>query len=161
LPLSARDTPAVLLDEWTKSGSKSDCPPLAFSALGDGTGGVPRAAEFGDGWAVAWDKPGAPGQLPDGQSSPTAGRSTFGIAGVSGLAGAFTAWPYRVEWADGSSAGYGVEGGGAEVDGTTTKWLAYLRLAGHDCLYNVWSNLGRTHLEYLLGQLRAVDGHPI
>lgn len=155
--------PAVLLEEWNRSGTRNECPPLAFASLGDGAGGVPRSADFGpSSWAVAWDKPGAPGQLPSGESSPTAGRSTFGIAGVGGLPAASDfAWPYLIEWADGSRAGYGVEGGAAVEDGSTTKWLAYLRLARHACLYNVWSNLGRTHLEYLLGQLRSVEGHPL
>jgi len=160
--LPVAQVPAVVIEEWGRSQTRTDCPPVMFAALGDGAGGVPRRADFGAmGWAVAWDKPGTPGQLPNGQSSPTAGRSTFGIAGVGGLGASAFQWPYRIEWADGSSAGYGVEGGAAVEDGSTTKWLAYLRLAHHECLYNVWSNLGRGHLEYLLGQLRAVEGHPL
>lgn len=34
--------------------------------------------------------------------------------------------------------------------------LAYLRIPGQDCLYNVWSALGRMHLEQLLAALRFV-----
>ena len=52
--------------------------------------------------------------------------------------------------ADGSTAGYGPEGG------TGPAQLAYLRIAGQGCLYNVWSRLGRAHLEQLLGALRFV-----
>jgi len=161
-PLPARDA-SVVLGEWDKSTTRTDCPPLGFAALGDGTGGVARPADFGTtSWAVAWDKAGSPGQLPSGEFSPIAGRSTFGIAGVGGLPDSTFTWPYRIDWSDGSSAGYGVEGGGAfVVDGSTTKWLSHLRLDGHPCLYNVWSNLGRNHLEYLLGQLRSVEGHPL
>ncbi len=52
--------------------------------------------------------------------------------------------------ADGSSAGYGPEGGTGPSD------LAYLRIQGQECLYNVWSRLGRAHLEHLLESLRFV-----
>ncbi|HEY5610921.1 MAG TPA: hypothetical protein VIL97_06930 [Thermoanaerobaculia bacterium] len=33
---------------------------------------------------------------------------------------------------------------------------AYLRIAGQQCLYNLWSRLGRDHLELLLDELRLV-----
>jgi hypothetical protein len=36
------------------------------------------------------------------------------------------------------------------------KWLAYLTLAGHDCLYNVWDNYGRADLLRLINALRYV-----
>ena len=32
--------------------------------------------------------------------------------------------------------------------------LAYLRVEGQDCLYNIWSRLGREHLEELIHELR-------
>jgi hypothetical protein len=157
-PLSRTDVPAVLLAEWERSDSRRECPLLAFTDVGAGEGGTPRAADFGGSWAVAWDKPGSPGQLPNGQPSPTVGRSTFGIAGVGGLSDAAEDfdWPHDRTWADGSRAGYGVEGGGADEPGS--KWLAYLRAEGHGCLYNVWSHLGRSHLEHLLDGLRRVEG---
>jgi hypothetical protein len=60
-------------------------------------------------------------------------------------------WPHERRWADGSIAGYGPEGG------TGPNQLAYLRIAGQGCLYNVWSRLGREHLEFLLEQLRFVE----
>jgi hypothetical protein len=88
----------------------------------------------------------------------TAGRSTFGIAGAGGLTETSNDfdWPHGRSWADGSRAGYGIEGGGAEEPGA--KWLAYVRVEGHPCLYNVWSHLGRAHLEQLLDALRRVQG---
>jgi hypothetical protein len=41
--------------------------------------------------------------------------------------------------------------------GTGPNQLAYLRIAGQGCLYNVWSRLGTTHLESLLGSIRFID----
>ena len=90
------------------------------------------------GWAVAYDRPDL--------------RGAFGIAGSGTTAeGATYAWPDTLRWADGSSAGYGPEGG------TGPNQLAYLRIAGQGCLYNVWSRLGRAHLERLLAELRFVE----
>jgi hypothetical protein len=65
-------------------------------------------------------------------------------------------WPYHVRWKDGSLVGYGTEGGQylAEPD---ASYLAYLIVSGQDCLYNISSNLGRQHLEYLLSHLRLVN----
>jgi hypothetical protein len=80
-------------------------------------------------------------------------RSAFGVAGtgVDAADPSYSEWPYSRVWNDGSSAGYGPEGG------TGPNQLAYLRIAGQDCLYNVWSRLGRDHLEDLLENLRFVD----
>lgn len=63
----------------------------------------------------------------------------------------YDAWPHRVECADGSRAGYGPDGG------TGPNWLAYLRIPGQRCLYNVWSREGKEPLEALLRSLRFVD----
>ena len=90
--------------------------------------------------ARAWDVPGL--------------RSAFGVAGtgVEPGPGTYDDWPHRVRWRDGSEAGYGPEGG------TGPNQLAYLRVPGQRCLYNVWSALGRSHLEALLERLRFVVG---
>ena len=64
----------------------------------------------------------------------------------------YDAWPERRVLADGSRVGYGPEGGGAGPN-----WLAYVRIPGQDCLYNVWSRRGRAHLEELLAELRFVS----
>lgn len=136
--LAGDAVPAVLLAEWRAAENRATCAPLAPASLGEWTAATPRAATFSGGWAVAWDLPEA--------------RSAFGVAGtgVSAADPAYTDWPHHIEWSDGSSAGYGLEGGTGE------KWLAYLRVAGQGCLYNVWSHVGREHLESLLGQLRYV-----
>ena len=130
--------PAVFVAEWRKAQNRARCALVAPASLGEGAGAQPRAAYFGGGWAVAYDRTGL--------------RSAFGVAGTGSRASdpSYDEWPHRREWSDGSSAGYGPEGG------TGPNELAYLRIAGQDCLYNVWSNLGRAHLEQLLESLRFV-----
>ena len=57
-------------------------------------------------------------------------------------------------------AGYGIEGAAAypadNPAGRGVNSLAYLRVGGQQCTYNVWSRLGRSHLETLLDALRPV-----
>jgi hypothetical protein len=79
-------------------------------------------------------------------------RSAFGVAGTGARAtdDTYRDWPHTLRWSDGSTAGYGPEGG------TGPNQLAYVRIAGQTCLYNVWSRLGVRHLEYLIDQLRFV-----
>jgi hypothetical protein len=55
-----------------------------------------------------------------------------------------------VRWLDGSSAGYGLEGH------TGPNWLAYVKIPGQQCLYNVWSRRGKADLEQLIASLRFV-----
>lgn len=124
---------------WSGAENRARCAALAPASLGDGAGATPRAASFAGGWGVAYDLP--------------ALRSAFGIAGTGARAAepSYEEWPYRQEWSDGSSAGYGPEGG------TGPNQLAYLRIAGQDCLYNVWSRIGIEQLEFLLSQLRFIE----
>ncbi|MET0398135.1 MAG: hypothetical protein ABW277_15145 [Longimicrobiaceae bacterium] len=137
-PLPAASVPAVYAAEWRKAANRAACAPLAPASLGAYAAARPRAATFSGGWAVAYD-------LPER-------RSAFGIAGagVSAEGPSYTGWPHRIRWSDGSVAEYGPEGG------TGPNQLAYLRVTGQECLYNVWSALGREHLEQLLAQLRFV-----
>jgi len=136
--LGAADAPAVLLTQWSAAANRASCAPLSFSTLGAQANATPRAATFSGGWGVAWDLP----EL----------RSAFGIAGTGATpdANTYDDWPHHVTWADGSRAGYGPEGGSGP------RQLAYLRIAGQSCLYNVWSNISREHLEQLLQRLRFV-----
>lgn len=139
-PLALNSVAPVYLEQWQRAANKATCAPIAFANVGSaGQGATPRAATFSGGWAVAYD-------LPDL-------RSAFGVAGagVSAAEPAYDEWPHHIRWADGSSAGYGPEGGGAGPN-----QLAYLRIAGQGCLYNVWSRLGVPHLEALLASLRFV-----
>ena len=150
---------AVILAEWRKAANRRACAPLGFSGEASG-GGQPRRAYFGGGWAAAFDRPGL--------------RSAFGVAGVGLLPGdndpfvrrraeLERQWPYGRELPGlrrGAFAGYGIEGAKplalADGDGRGLNLLAYVRVPGQRCLYNVWSKLGRTHLERLLDGLRPM-----
>ena len=135
--LDASSVPAVYLAQWRVAENRETCALIAPVTSGQ-PDATPRAASFAGGWAVAYD-------IPDL-------RSAFGVAGagVSVQGDVYDQWPNNVEWSDGSSAGYGPEGG------TGPSQLAFLEITGQDCLYNVWSRLGVDHLEWLLGQLRFV-----
>jgi hypothetical protein len=149
LPRSApwRSTPipriavqTVYVEQWSKAENRDTCALVTFRTLGDaGKGAQARAANFAGGWAVAYDF----SHL----------RSAFGIAGAGVKADdpSYDKWPYAYEWGDGSKVEYGPEGGQGP------NQLAYLRIAGQDCLYNVWSRLGREHLEELLREIRMVE----
>lgn len=143
--------------EWARAANRKACAPL-FLTSDAGASARPRAAHFAGGWAVAFDLPGQ--------------RSAYGIAGTGVLdedrLPADQAelqlrgqWPYFVSLRDlpqPAYAGYGLEGakayGDADPDGRGENSLAYVRVGGQRCLYNVWSRLGRAHLEALLDLLR-------
>ena len=141
-PLSSADVPAVYVDQWRQAENRDSCAILAPRSLGQRQGATPRAATFSGGWAVAYD-------LPDV-------RSAFGVAGAGVRAAdpSYSDWPYRQQWRDGSTVGYGPEGG------TGPNQLAYLRIPGQGCLYNIWSRLAREHLELLIRELRWVEIEP-
>jgi hypothetical protein len=130
----------VYTQEWLKAENRTTCALIAPRSLGpEGAGATPRAATFSGGWAVAYDLPNL--------------RSAFGVAGTGAKAdapGSYDKWPHAIEWDDGSKAQYGPEGGQGP------KQLAYVRIQGQECLYNVWSALGQEHLELLLRELRYV-----
>jgi len=138
-PLPSSAVPTVYLTEWRNAENRATCAPIAFASAAIDRNATARRANFAGGWGVAYDLPGQ--------------RSAFGIAGAGVAASEPSAhqWPYQRTWSDGSSAGYGPEGG------TGPNQLAYLRIAGQGCLYNVWSRLGREHLEGLLDAIRLVD----
>jgi hypothetical protein len=139
--IAANVVPAVYLTVWRQAENRATCALLAPERLDPSLEqrATPRAATFSGGWAVAYD-------LPDT-------RSAFGVAGTGVSvtdADIYDAWPEKRVFADGSRVGYGREGG------TGPNWLAYVRIPGQRCLYNVWSRLGQRHLEEVLGQLRFV-----
>lgn len=151
-PLATPVAADLIRAEWAKAENRKSCAPLAFGTDAD-VGATPRRANFSGGWAVAFDLAGR--------------RSAYGLAGAG--IGAMTAealtaqWPYTLVPANlpaGSFAGYGIQGAAPYADdnpnGIDVKSLAYVRVAGQDCLYNVWSDLGRAHLEDLLGSLRVL-----
>jgi hypothetical protein len=137
--LASSAVPAVYRTAWRAAENRATCALLVPESLGAQQAATPRAATFSGGWGVAYDLPGT--------------RSAFGVAGagVDAWAGdTYDKWPHTIDWADGSRAGYGPEGGSGPNE------LAYLEIPGQRCLYNVWSRLGQAHLESLLAQLRFV-----
>lgn len=136
--LARASVPEPYHNAWSNAGNRASCALIAFanSAV---DGAQPRTATFSGGWGVAYDRP----EL----------RSAFGVAGTSVNAAdpTYDDWPFKRTWSDGSTVGYGPEGG------TGPNQLAYLRIPGQSCLYNVWSRLGRSHLEQLLNSLRFVE----
>jgi hypothetical protein len=161
--MAARGDPLIgeriVRAEWAKADNHRQCAPLALASTG-ARGGIARRANFGGGWAVAFDLPGV--------------RSAFGVAGT-GLLGDDTppsrvqATLLRAQWPlfrtlpslpSPAFAGYGLSGArpypAANPDGRGLESLAYVRVGGQACTYNVWSRLGRAHLETLLDALRPV-----
>ncbi len=153
-PLAAALTRA----EWRKAENRAACAPIAFTSDA-GAPGKARRAQFGGGWGVAFDTP--------------TQRSAYGVAGAGLLdpqddpAGQrdrlSRQWPYFVELdalPQPAFAGYGVAGAqpypAGNPDGRALHSLAYLRIGGQRCTYNVWSHLGRAHLEALLDSLRIL-----
>lgn len=142
--------------QWAKAENRAVCAPLGVTpAIADG--GTPRAAYFGGGWGVAFDRPGM--------------RSAFGVAGA-GVADAAKwshaertrrltlQWPLVKQLQFGRAravAGYGLQGGkpfpSENLEAANEETLAYVYVEGQSCLYNVWSKLGRAHLETLLNSL--------
>jgi hypothetical protein len=150
---------AFVLDEWERADNREVCAPLAFTATGQARG-APRRADFGGGWGVAFDLPNlrsaygiaGPGPVEADRAEPDAQRER--------LRGQ---WPHFIDLAAlprPAFAGYGMEGGRAypadNPAGRGVNSLAYVRVGGQECTYNVWSRLGRAHLETLLGSLRTV-----
>jgi hypothetical protein len=134
--LAAAAVPAAYPAAWRAAENRATCAVVAPAATR-----VPnaqaRTAVFSGGWGVAYDAPGE--------------RSLFGVAGTGATPGnLYQGWTRSRAWSDGSRAIWGPEGGRGP------NQLAYLRIAGQGCLYNVWSRVGEPHLAFLLDQLRFV-----
>lgn len=145
--------------QWARAENRVSCAPVAFTDDG-GAGGVPRRATFSGGWAVAFDLPGT--------------RSAYGVAGPGLIAAdrgppyrqtrrLTRQWPYFMELDQlerPSFAGYGLEGAARyradNPAGEGENSLAYVRIHRQACTYNVWSRLGRAHLERLLRGLELL-----
>lgn len=150
----------IAVQEWRAATDRAGCAPLGLTSDLD-AGGVPRPADFSSGWGVGFD-------LPDM-------RSAYGFAGPGRLnsdnasvdekrKGLQNQWPYFRELSGPPApafAGYGIEGAEAypsdHADGVGSNSLAYVHIGGQTCNYNVWSKLGRKHLEGLLDNLRVID----
>jgi len=157
-PEGTNETPLAVdltRNEWATAQNKEQCAPLVLTDDG-GAEGEPRRANFSGGWGVAFDTDEV--------------HSAYGVAGP-GIVGVDAAdgqearlrsqWPYfrkLPRLSQPSFAGYGLEGAKPyhpeKPDGVGDNSLAYVHVAGQTCTYNVWSRLGRAHLEVLLDSLR-------
>jgi hypothetical protein len=145
--------------EWAKAANRAGCHPLGLAGDG-GAGGTARRANFAGGWAVAFDRPGLRSAYGfAGTGVPAAGREQA----ADGRPPITEQWPYLrtlTNLPGPAIAGYGL--GGAvpypadDPSGVGRESLAYVEIGGQACLYNVWSRLGRSHLERLLDALRLL-----
>jgi len=134
--LAASSVPRVLLAEWRKAENRAGCAPLWLDDVAVADKQI-RARYFGGGWGVTVRNP-----------------RRWGVAGAGVIVGPqdLAKWKFRRENAAGMRAGYGLEGFDMGPD-----WLAYIMVPGQSCLYNVWSSVGKEHLEQLVDHLRLVD----
>lgn len=150
---------AIVRDQWARAENRARCAPLGLVSDGRARG-VARAAHFGGGWAVAFDLPGM--------------RSAYGFAGTGLLPDDALSdrvqrerltkqWPSMRDLPKlpaPAFAGYGLMGAqpypAMNPSGKGLESLAYLRIGGQRCTYNVWSRLSRDHLESLLDNLRVL-----
>ena len=128
----------VYTQQWRQADNRKHCALLVLPR--DASAHLPNAksrpAQFSGGWAVAYDT--------------AKQRSAYGIAGAgSQVANAdIQRWPQHRFWRDGSAIGWGLEGD------TGPKHLAYVKVKGQKCLYNVWSTVREDHLLSLVQNLR-------
>jgi len=149
--LGGSEVPEALIASWRAADNREGCAPLSFDRSAIPADATARPATFSGGWGIAFDRTSGPGLAPSGEPCANCGRSAFGIAGTgTGPSAGTYPWPNRREWSDGSSAGWGREGGSGE------NFLAYVEVAGESCLYNVWSRRSESHLEELIESLRRV-----
>jgi hypothetical protein len=137
--LARSEVPAVYAAQWEKAENRTTCALIAPRSLGpEGAGATPRAATFSGGWAVAYDLPNL--------------RSAFGVAGTGAEQSGptYDQWPYRPHMERRQPRR--IRSGRRPEP----NQLAYLRVSGQGCLYNIWSRLGREHLEQLIRELRSV-----
>jgi hypothetical protein len=143
------DVPAVFAEVFRAAPNRARCALLVPATLGEGGDGRPRADRTPGGWGVAYDLAGERGVSRDGTPCESCGRAVFGIAGTNVESAALS---LRRAWSDGSHADYGRAGGS-----DAGPFVAHLRLAGQECVYRLWSHLGRDHLEHLLEHLQFVE----
>jgi hypothetical protein len=154
--ITGGDAYRVGLNEWLVAENRDRARLVLPADVGLSAEATPRPAYFGGGWAVAWDERRGPGVEPTGAFCETCGRGVAGIAGTGTEAVRDFSPPFTnvVRWSDGSAVGYT----GPRAD--NRQFLAYLYVNDQDRLYHVWSYISQRHLEYLLSQLRFVEGAP-
>lgn len=154
----ADDSVAVqtVLEQWEAASNRGTARVVLPADVALRPVALARPASPSGGWGVTWDDPGKPGVRPGGEFCETCGRSVVGVVATAARAdkAAVERSPTVIEWSDGSVAGYG------PPTGTSRQFLARLVIAGQGSMYQVWSYVSLRHLEYLLSQLRFVEGGP-
>jgi hypothetical protein len=156
-PIGSGNERVFAIKEWISSNNSSSVRlvlPAATSLSGQST---IRSADFGGDWALAWDDPGQPGSLANGADCSDCGRSVMGVASGSVGVSDATRGPIVVQWNDGSAVSYGAS---FSPDPASTRYTAFLYIAGQASGYQIWSSIGQEHLEYLISELRFVQGAP-
>ncbi len=153
-PVDPAAVPPDVVQDWIDAGANRRCAPLTFTDLGQADGATPRRANGPPTLTfLAFDRPGLPGVLPSGEECPDCGRGVFGFGSLGRRSVELLAEP-DLTWADGSIASFSWRGGDVDVTGAGHR-SAILRVTGQDCDYQVWSYLGREHLEVLLRGIRV------
>lgn len=153
--LAMRDAPRPLVQAWQHADNRGWCAPIAPASDVALVGAQARRSSFEGGWAVEFDKQGAPGIGRDGNTCSTCGRGAFGIAGTSMNRDSIDEASVTPAWNDGSRAEY--QSTDAEEDPSKAGAVATIVMPGQECVYQVWSFLGQEHLNELVSSLRFVD----
>jgi hypothetical protein len=154
--LGSNEVPPPILLAWSRADNREICAPIAPRDLGAGAGARARVSDFEGGWAVEFDRRGAPGISRNGQTCTRCGRGMFGIAGTNltpeDLVGEESnADVPEPSFADGSHLQLEPPAEGELVAAAT------LTVRGQSCVYQVWSFLGEEHVNQLVRELRLVD----
>ena len=146
--------PRALLQAWHRSENHGWCAPLAPTTLGAGEGARARSGAYAGGWSLEFDQRGAAGMTAGGDVCETCGRGTFGVAGTAMSAD-------EAEDLVGGTATVLADGGRIDVQASSEDpaAVATIVVPGQDCVYQVWSFLGRAHLDTLVASLRLVDAN--
>ena len=155
--LAMRDAPRPLVQAWQHADNRGWCAPIAPASIAAIQGAQARRSAFEGGWAVEFDKQGAPGIGRDGNTCATCGRGSFGIAGTSMNRDSIDEETVAPAWNDGSRAEY--QSTDSNDDPTKSGAVATIVVPGQECVYQVWSFLGQEHLNELVSSLRFVDAH--
>ncbi|MDH3731154.1 MAG: hypothetical protein OES13_08540 [Acidimicrobiia bacterium] len=150
-PLTEADISDLYILEWEgEAQGPASCPMLAYADLGaEATDATIRRANSEGEMLLAWDRPTGPGHDASSDACSDCGRGVVGLGTF--LGGQRGDEPITHRWSDGSEA--------AAFDGFYGTEV-FLQPDGFSCTYWMWSHLGPDHVDYLLTQLRRVEGNP-
>ena len=144
--------PRALLQAWRRAENQEWCAPLMPTTLGAGAGARARSGAYAGGWSLEFDHRGSAGITARGDTCETCGRGAFGIAGTAMSTD-------EAQDLVGATATVLADGGRIDVQAGSEDpaAVATIVVPGQQCVYQVWSFLGRAHLDELVSSLRLVD----